>query len=179
MAPKQLPVRPTTDFAKTALFNILANHFDFEETSLLDLFSGTGNISYEFGSRGCEDITAVDSNSGCVKFISETFKKLGMNSAKTIRADAFRFIESCNHSYDIVFADPPYEMETTDNIPEAVFKKKLLKENGWLIVEHQSKRKLKSSIEPDEVRVYSNCAFSIFKSKGNRVQGSEFKVQSL
>ncbi len=165
MASKNLPVRPTTDFAKTALFNILNNHFDFEEISLLDLFSGTGNISYEFGSRGCDDITAVDSNGSCVKFISETFKKFEMTSAKSIRADAFRFIETCNRSYDIIFADPPYELETTDAIPEAVFRKNLLKENGWLIVEHQAKRKLVSVIEADEVRVYSNCAFSIYKSK--------------
>jgi 16S rRNA (guanine966-N2)-methyltransferase len=163
VAPKQLPVRPTTDFAKTGIFNILANYVDFEEISVLDLFCGTGNISYEFGSRGCSHLIAVDENSSCVKFVSETFKKLGMNEAKVIRADAFRFLDACNSTFDIIFADPPYELETTDKIPELVFEKKLLKENGRLIIEHQSKRKLVSTVQPDQIRAYGNCAFSIFK----------------
>jgi 16S rRNA (guanine966-N2)-methyltransferase len=165
VAPKQLPVRPTTDFAKTGIFNILANYFDFEEVNVLDLFCGTGNISYEFGSRGCTHLVAVDENSHCVKFVSETFKKLDMPEAKTIRADVFRFLETCNTPFDIIFADPPYELETTDRIPELVFKKKLLNKDGWLIIEHQSKRKLESIIQPGETRAYGNCSFSIFKNK--------------
>ncbi|MCX6290723.1 MAG: RsmD family RNA methyltransferase [Bacteroidetes bacterium] len=164
-APSSLPVRPTTDFAKTGLFNILNNYFDFEEISMLDLFCGTGNISYEFGSRGCSMITAVDENSGCVKFVGETFKKLEMTSAKVLRSDVFRFMETCSASFDIVFADPPYELTATDTIPEMIFRKKILNENGWLILEHQSKRKLVSAIEPDEIRKYGNCAFSIYKYK--------------
>jgi 16S rRNA (guanine(966)-N(2))-methyltransferase RsmD len=165
VAPKQLPVRPTTDFAKTGIFNILANYVDFEEITVLDLFSGTGNISYEFGSRGCSKIIAVDENSKCVKFVAETFQKLGMPGAKIIRSDVFRFLETCSSPFDIIFADPPYELKTTDQVPELVFKKKLLRQNGWLIVEHQSKRKLESSIQPDEVRTYGNCAFSIYKNQ--------------
>ncbi len=162
-APKQLPVRPTSDFAKTALFNILANHFDFEEVSVLDLFCGTGNISYEFGSRGCSHLVAVDENLQGLKFVTETFIKLGMTEARIIRSDVFRFLESCHETYDIVFADPPYELKTTDQLPGIIFKKKLLKKSGWLIIEHQSKRKLESEIQPDEIRVYGNCAFSIYK----------------
>ncbi len=158
-------MRPTTDFAKTGIFNILANYFDFEEVSLLDLFCGTGNISYEFGSRGCSQVVAVDANSHCVKFVSETCKNLGMNEAKIIRSDVFRFLETCSTPFDIIFADPPYELKTTDRVPELVFKKNLLRENGWLIVEHQSKRKLESTVQPNETRVYGNCAFSIFKNK--------------
>jgi 16S rRNA (guanine966-N2)-methyltransferase len=164
-APASLPVRPTTDFAKTGIFNILANYFDFEEISVLDLFCGTGNISYEFGSRGCTRLVAVDENHHCVKFVSETFKRLEMTEAKIFRSDAFRFLETLHSTYDIIFADPPYELKTTDKIPELVFSKNLLNENGWLIVEHQSKRKLASTVEPDETRIYGNCAFSIFKRK--------------
>ena len=88
-APKGLPVRPTTDFAKTALFNILANHVDFDEISVLDLFCGTGNISYEFVSRGCQQLIAVDENQKVLKFVEETFKKFGMTEARTIRSDVF------------------------------------------------------------------------------------------
>ena len=165
IAPNRLPVRPTTDFAKTGLFNILANYFDFEELSVLDLFCGTGNISYEFGSRGYSKLVAVDENNHVSKFVGETFQKLGMNDAKMIRSDVFRFLESCKEPFDIIFADPPYELKETDVIPEIVFKKKLLNENGWLIIEHQSKRLLQSTIEPDEIRKYGNCAFSIYKNK--------------
>lgn len=164
-APNSLPVRPTTDFAKTGLFNILANYFDFEEISVLDLFCGTGNISYEFFSRGCNELICVDENVHCVKFVKDTFEKLQLTKAKVIRSDVFRFLESCSSTFDIIFADPPYELTTTDKIPEIVFKKKLLKKNGWLIIEHQSKRKLESTVQPDEVRKYGNCAFSIFKSE--------------
>ncbi len=165
MAPKQLPVRPTTDFAKTALFNILANRIDFEEVSLLDLFCGTGNISYEFASRGCSNIVAVDENVACVKFVSETFKKLDVTGARVLRADVFRFLQTCDSRYDVIFADPPYDLKTTDTIPDLIFSKKLLNEDGLLIIEHQAKRKLESVVRPDEVRVYSNCAFSIFKGQ--------------
>src|SRR5690242_4564737 len=97
IAPSSLPVRPTTDFAKTGLFNILTNHFDFEEISVLDLFAGTGSISFEFASRGTKKITAVDSNTGCLKFIKEYSQKLNINSIKTIKSDAFRFLESASN----------------------------------------------------------------------------------
>ena len=166
VAPKQLPVRPTTDFAKTALFNILANYFDFEEISVLDLFSGTGNISYEFGSRGCKQLLAVDENLHVMKFVNETFKKLDMQGARIVRSDVFRFLEACHGTYDIIFADPPYELKTTDQLPNIIFKNKLLKESGWLIIEHQAKRKLEGEMPPDETRVYGNCAFSIFRNVG-------------
>ena len=139
------------------------NYFDFEEISVLDLFCGTGNISFEFGSRGSSNIVAVDENVHCVKFASETFRKLDLQKAKTVRADVFRFLEKNDSTYDIIFADPPYELVTTDKIPDIVMEKKLLNEGGWLIVEHQAKRKLQSIVQPDEIRKYGNCAFSIFK----------------
>ena len=166
VAPRQVTARPTTDFAKTGLFNILANHFDFEEASVLDLFCGTGNISYEFCSRGCKELLAVDENHHVFNFVSETFKKLNMPGKRVVRSDVFKFLKSCHDTYDIIFADPPFDMLSTDEIPSIIFQKKLLKENGWLIVEHQSKRKLESEVQADETRVYGNCAFSIYKNHG-------------
>jgi 16S rRNA (guanine966-N2)-methyltransferase len=163
IAPKNLPVRPTTDFAKTALFNILANHFDFENISVLDLFCGTGNISYEFASRGTKKIVCVDKDAGCAVFVRVTFEKLNFSSAEIVKTDAFSFIETCEKKFDIIFADPPFDAQSTDRLPGFIFAKGMLKDDGWLIVEHQSKRKLESAIEPDEVRTYSNCAFSIYK----------------
>lgn len=164
IAPGRLSARPTTDFAKTGLFNILTNHFDFEEVSVLDLFCGTGNISYEFGSRGCRHLLAVDENHHVFNFVNETFKKLSLTKARIIRSDAFRFLKTCDDTFDIIFADPPFDSTTTDEIPGIVFEKKMLNKNGWLIVEHQSKRKLEGELQPVETRVYGNCAFSIYKN---------------
>ena len=163
IAPKKLPVRPTTDFAKTALFNILANHFDFENVSVLDLFSGTGNISYEFASRGTEYISCVDENVHCVRFIESTFEKLQVHSVRIYKSDVFSFLEHATEKFDIVFADPPFELKDTDRLPSIVFEKDILNPGGWLIIEHQAKRRLTAIKEPDELRTYSNCAFSIYK----------------
>jgi 16S rRNA (guanine966-N2)-methyltransferase len=163
IAPKNLPVRPTTDFAKTALFNILANHFDFEKISVLDLFCGTGNISYEFASRGTTNLLCVDESIHCVRFVENTFEKLQVNTARINKSDVFRFLGNTSEKFDIIFADPPFELKQTDRLPELVFSKEMLNAGGWLVVEHQSGRKLESGIEPDAVRAYSNCAFSIYK----------------
>ncbi|MEZ8003576.1 MAG: RsmD family RNA methyltransferase, partial [Patiriisocius sp.] len=108
MAPKSLPVRPTTDFAKEGLFNILNHRWMFQDISLLDLFSGTGNISYEFASRGCKDITSVDSHFGCVKYISKISEELDYN-IHAIKADIFKYTKMPSRSFDIIFADPPYD----------------------------------------------------------------------
>jgi 16S rRNA (guanine966-N2)-methyltransferase len=163
-APNRLPSRPTTDFAKTGLFNILANHLDFEAVSVLDLFCGTGNISYEFASRGCEEILAVDEDAHCVKFVNETFRDLKLSQAKAFRSDVFRFIDNCKQSFDVIFADPPFEFDAS-HIPEIIFEKKLLNEDGWLIIEHQSKQKLETEIPAEQIRIYGNCAFSIYRNK--------------
>jgi len=165
IAPKNLPVRPTTDFAKTALFNILTNHFDFESISVLDLFCGTGNISYEFASRGTTNIVCVDENIHCVRFVESTFEKLNVHTVQIVKSDVFKYVTAIDQKFDIVFADPPFELKATDKLPELIFEKDMLNPKGWLVVEHQSKRKLQSEIEPDEVRAYSNCAFSIYKRK--------------
>lgn len=164
-APASLPVRPTTDYAKSGLFNILNNHFDFEELSVLDLFCGTGNISFEFSSRGVKNISCVDAHRSCVKFVSEYAAKIGAEGINPIKSDVFKFIAHHAKQYDIIFADPPFELKETDTLPELILSKGLLKKNGWLIVEHLNKRTLESKIEYDEIREYGNCAFSIYKPK--------------
>src|SRR3990172_1832402 len=108
--PAFLPVRPTTDFSKTALFNILANHFDFEKIGVLDLFTGTGSISFEFASRGCTSITSVDADQGCVKYVRETAAILNFPFIQAVKSDVFRFIESCTGRFDVIFAGPPYAL---------------------------------------------------------------------
>lgn len=160
--PKNLPVRPTTDFAKESLFNILNNHFDFSELQVLDLFSGTGNITYEFASRGSIEITTVDSNYDCIAFIKKTSNLFGFNNIQTIKSNVFSFLKQCTNSYDIIFADPPYDMEETILIPNTIFQKKLLKEKGWLIIEHSHDKNFSGNEHFSETRKYGNVNFSIF-----------------
>lgn len=161
-APKNLPVRPTTDLAKESLFNILHNQFDIEELEILDLFAGTGSISYEFASRGAHSVLAVDVNYACVKFITDTAGKLDMTQIKTIKGNVFRVLEQMNRKFDIIFADPPYDMEGIDNIPDLVFMNQLLKEGGRLIVEHPADIDFSSHEQFDQHRKYSKVNFSFF-----------------
>jgi 16S rRNA (guanine966-N2)-methyltransferase len=163
-APKKLPVRPTTDMAKESLFNILNNHYYFDEISVLDLFSGTGNISYEFASRGTEQIVAIDNNYSCIKFINETADSLEM-LINTIKSDVFKFLESSNQSFDVIFADPPYnfDVETFAKIPELAFKNKLLSDEGLLIVEHSKHTDLSHLAYFSYSKSYGGNTFSFFK----------------
>jgi len=163
-APKNLPVRPTTDMAKESLFNILNNHFYFDDVSVLDLFAGTGNISYEFASRGTEQITSVDQDFGCVKFINQTAEKFNM-PINTIKSDVFKFLEKSTLQNDIVFADPPYAFsdEMFAKIPELVFQNNLLLENGLLIIEHSKHTDLSNLNYFDYSKSYGGNVFSFFK----------------
>ncbi|MEO8211402.1 MAG: RsmD family RNA methyltransferase [bacterium] len=161
--PSNLPIRPTTDFAKSALFNILNNYFDFETLTVLDLFAGAGSIAYEFISRETKSVTCVDEDYHCVAFIKKTASDLKINNLKCYRADAFKFVKQETLQYDIIFADPPFTLEEADKLPDLIFEKKLLKKDGWLIVEHQSKRLLQSKAIPFDVRKYGNCGFSMYK----------------
>jgi len=163
--PANLPVRPTTDFAKTALFNILNNYFDFETVKVLDLFAGAGSISYEFISRNAAYVTAVDEDFHCISFIKKTVAEMKMKNLQCIRSDVFKFIKHGGTKYDIIFADPPFSLEETDTLPDIIFENSFLKDEGWLIVEHQSKRVLNSNVKPFDIRKYGNCAFSMFKNK--------------
>ncbi|MAN26740.1 MULTISPECIES: 16S rRNA (guanine(966)-N(2))-methyltransferase RsmD [Mesonia] len=164
IAPKNLPVRPTTDMAKEALFNILNFQIDFENTVLLDLFSGTGNISYEFLSRGTTNITAVDQHFGCVKFINKTAKELDAEIT-TVKSDVFKYLEKVKSKNDIIFADPPYNFSEEEffKIIELTFKNELLTEDGMLIIEHSKHTNLSNSPYFLEHRKYGNSTFSFFK----------------
>lgn len=161
-APASLPVRPTTDMAKEALFNILYNTYDFDSCSVLDLFSGTGNISIEFASRGIKEVTAVDKHSGCIFWLKSVIEKYELNEITLQKADVFKFLEQHTKSYQIIFADPPYDLTTIPQIPQLVAKNKLLTENGLLVVEHPSLLKLKDQPGYKETRRYGNSSFSFF-----------------
>lgn len=166
VAPKTLPVRPTTDMAKESLFNILNNQFYFDDISVLDLFAGTGNISYEFASRGTEQITCVDQDFGCIKFINQTAEKFEM-PIQTIKSDVFKFLEKTTMQSDIVFADPPYNFsdEQFAKIPELVFQNNLLLEEGILIVEHSKHTDLSKQEHFGYSKSYGGNVFSFFESK--------------
>jgi len=168
IAPKKLPVRPTTDMAKEALFNILHNRFYFDELSVLDLFSGTGNISYEFASRGTEQILAVDSNFGCIKFINQTSDNFDL-PIQTIKADVFRFLENTRQKHTLIFADPPYDfpVEEFSKIPELVFENELLEDDGLLIVEHSKHTDLSHLEHFEYSKHYGGNAFSFFEKKAD------------
>ncbi len=165
IAPKKLPVRPTTDMAKEALFNILNNNFQFSQLSVLDLFSGTGNIAYEFASRGSKEIIAVDANYDCVKFIKKTAQELDFNIT-TIKSDVFKFLEKAYVKADIIFADPPYDFDEKEflKIPEIVFEKNLLNQNGQLIIEHSKHTNLSNFPNFMEERRYGGSVFSFFQN---------------
>lgn len=165
LAPKNLPVRPTTDFAKEGLFNILNNLIDFDDCMVLDLFSGTGNIALEFASRGAKKVTAIDMHSPCLNFIRDTAKALKINSIFIERADVFKYLEKAHNSYDIIFADPPYELENIGSIFGLVFKNNLLHDDGLLIIEHSSKTNLSDKAYFLYTRKYGNVHFSFFKNK--------------
>lgn len=163
-APKNLPVRPTTDMAKEALFNILNNRFYFAEVTVLDLFSGTGNISYEFASRGVSRTISVDSNSGCTQFIEKTSNLLDL-AIKVVQNDVFKYLEETEDTVNIIFADPPYDMALADfeNIPALVFTNQLLLEDGLLIIEHSKHMKLSHVPHFSHERKYGNSVFSFFE----------------
>jgi len=162
-APKSLPVRPTTDFAKEGLFNILRNRYEFATLAVLDLFAGTGNISYEFASRGVSQIVAVDSHFGCVKYINKVSEEFGF-PIQTIKADVEKYVNMQKGSYDIIFADPPYsfDTETISRITTKVFENNLLKNDGILIIEHAKHTDLSQLTHYEESRKYGISVFSFF-----------------
>jgi 16S rRNA (guanine(966)-N(2))-methyltransferase RsmD len=167
-APKNLPVRPTTDMSKEALFNVLNNHYHFAELKVLDLFSGTGNISYEFGSRGCENITSIDGDVGCINFIKKTAKEFDLNIT-AIKNDVFKFLEKHKATYDIIFADPPYgiEQKQFEKLIELVFEKELLGPNGMLVVEHSKRTKLDHMMHFSFEKNYGGSVFTFYELEGD------------
>ena len=161
--PNNLPVRPTTDMAKEALFNILNNKYYLEDLSVLDLFSGTGNISYEFFSRGSESISCVEQNFKCINFIKEVKEKFEMDSLQVVQSDCFSFLNTVKDKYHIIFADPPYDMPNYEDVINTVFSRDLLLEDGMLIMEHSKNTNLSQNKYFSEKRKYGGVNFSFFK----------------
>lgn len=161
--PKDLPVRPTTDFAKEALFNILANKIDFENLSVLDLFSGTGHISLEFASRGSGNIVSVDKSFKCVGFLKSISQELHFSNINTVKADVFDFLKTTHSKFDLIFADPPYDLPNIADIHQLVFENNLLNEKGLLIIEHGAKTNLENLAHFSQHRKYGNVNFSFFE----------------
>lgn len=162
-APKNLPVRPTTDMAKESLFNILNNDYYFDEIRVLDLFSGTGNISYEFASRGTQQVLSVDQNLNCIRFIQKTADELGFKAITTLKADVFEFVTKHKQEYDVIFADAPYDIEGLESVIENVFKHDLLANNGVLIIEHSKEHDFSELPNYRNKRRYGNVNFSFFE----------------
>lgn len=155
-------MRPTTDFAKEGLFNILNNRIDLEGANLLDLFSGTGHISLEFASRGAGTVTAVDENFKCVGFLRSAASDLDA-PINTIKSDVFTFLKSATGSFDLIFADPPYDLPNIPEIHQLVMEKGLMAENGWLIIEHGPRTNLSQLAGFKDQRKYGNVNFSFFQ----------------
>jgi 16S rRNA (guanine966-N2)-methyltransferase len=162
-APVNLPVRPTTDFAKESLFNILNNIIDIEGLHVLDLFAGTGSISYEFFSRGCEIVTAIDIDSRCVAFINRTAGEMNAKNLEAVREDVFQFLKHPFGNYDLVYADPPYDMQGIDTLPGLVLNSNILKEEGFFILEHSRNHDFSTYLGFDQHRKYGNVNFSFFR----------------
>ena len=162
--PRNLPVRPTTDMSKEALFNILNNHFNFDGLKVLDLFAGTGNISYEFASRGSDNITCVDADFGCVKFIKQTAAEYDFAIA-AIKSEVFGYIDKCSVDYDLIFADPPYGLDQTtfEKLVINLFDKNLLRADGMLIIEHSKHTKLTHLNHFSFQKNYGGSTFTFFE----------------
>ena len=161
VAPKKLPVRPTTDRSKEGLFNILSHRLEISELKILDLFSGTGNISYEFASRGAKKIISVDQNRSCSQFIQQTAIKLELN-LQVIQSEAISFLEKNNADYNLIFADPPYDWEEKDYQRIATLALQKLNPEGILILEHSNHLDLSSLESFDFSRAYGGSVFSFF-----------------
>lgn len=164
--PSSMPhTRPTTDLAREGLFNILANNLDFTALRSLDLFGGTGAISYELASRGVADITVVEKDPAMCAFITKTFAALGDPTPRVIRQDVFSFIAQERGRYDLIFADPPYELREMDELPGLVFGKGLLNEGGWLVLEHTQRNDFSAHPLFRLERKYGTTRFSIFVNR--------------
>lgn len=163
VAPKTLPVRPTTDRAKEALFNILHHRWDWDKLHCLDLFTGTGNIAYELASRGVNNITAVDQNRHCTQFVAQTAASLDL-PIRVVKSSVDAFLERASDSYDFIFADPPYAFTEAQlvQIVTTVFERKLIAPKGLLVLEHDKHRPLAQLAQLQDERLYGNSRFSFF-----------------
>jgi len=160
--PKNITARPTTDFAKESLFNLLQNRMDFEGVEMLDLFAGTGGIGLEFISRGAREVTAVELAHTQQNFIIQTCKQLGIRNLQVVRGDVFKFLNTCRIKYDFIYADPPYALEQLSTLPDSILSREILKEGGWLVVEHGKDTDFSLHPRHVETRKYGSVHFSFF-----------------
>jgi len=160
---KRFKARPTTDIAKEGLFNILENRYDFSNKNVLDLFSGTGSMAYEFISRGCERATLVESNFMHYKFILEVLETLKIGNASVFKADVFKYLKKSGDSFNIIFADPPYDMKEFESVPDAVLETNLLAKEGVFILEHPKEFNFTAHPNFKELRHYGKVHFSFFE----------------
>ena len=163
--PRSFKARPTTDFAKENIFNVLMQYVDFEDAQALDLFSGTGSISLELVSRGCKQVVSVEMDRDHHRFIQECLKKLNTDKCVPIRGDVFRFLKSCKQQYDFIFADPPYALKELPQIPDIIFERQLLKEEGLFVFEHGKDYDFSAHPHFLEHRSYGSVNFTLFTAK--------------
>ncbi len=160
---KGFTARPTTDFAKESLFNILFNYFDFEEKDVLDLFSGTGGIAYEFASRGCKKVICIEKEPRHYRYIKQIIEKLNIKEITPLRLDVFKYIEESRQQFNIIFADPPYALENLKEIPDLILSKDLLKERGMFVLEHPKTIQFNDHPRFMLHRNYGSVNFSFFE----------------
>lgn len=161
--PAKMPyTRPTTDIAKEGLFNVLQHKLDIEELKTLDLFGGTGSISYELASRGAHDLTIVEKDSTMFEFIKKTAQALKIENLKAVKMDVFKFIEQCIDKFDFIFAGPPYALSSIDELPRLIFEKQLLNKGGWFVLEHTPRNDYKNFPYYKMGKNYGTTIFSFF-----------------
>ncbi len=163
---KKWPTRPTTDYAKEGLFNILMNEIDFEETKMLDLFGGTGNHCYEFVSRGCSDVTYVDKFGPAVKFVHQVAKELELSDQiRIVKSDVFRYMKKCEERFSYIFAGPPYPLPNLDEIPDRLFAAHILDKKGVFVLEHNPNHNFEDHPNFVKSRNYGSTIFAFFEHK--------------
>lgn len=160
---ENLPIRPTTDMAREGLFNILNNILDYEELSVLDLFSGTGAVSFEFISRGVREVTAIEINSKCTDFIKKSALQFGVNNLHVVRSDVFDLLKRAYKKFDVIFADPPYQLEDLPTLPDLIFERQMLVDGGIFILEHSKEHSFENHPCFWQHRKYGKVNFTFFK----------------
>lgn len=164
--PSKMPyTRPTTDLAKEGLFNILENNLELTDLKTLDLFGGTGSISFEMASRGVPHLTVVEKDQHMYDFIKNTATTLKFSNINVVKMDVFRFLQHTTEQFDLIFAGPPYAMETIDELPKLVFEKQLLLEKGWFVLEHTPRNNYENQPFFATQRKYGTTIFSIFVNR--------------
>ncbi len=162
-----MKLRPIKDNSKENIFNIIWNYFDFEDLSVLDLFAGTGGISYEFASRGCQEVLAVDNHPQSVKFINKEKERLGLPQVEALQMNAFEYLRATSQVFDIIFIDPPFALADKKTLIDIIFERGLLKQDGWVIMEHFKKEEFDDHPNFREKRKYGKSVFSFFEDQGD------------